>query len=130
MNKVFLFGRVGKEPTIRVTANADQVASFSIATSTISNRNGERKEHTEWHNCTAFKTTAGIVEKYVQKGLQLLVEGSIRTREYEKDGQKRYSTEIIVDKLTMVGKGEAPAIDAPAAKSSKKTDPYEDDVPF
>jgi single-strand DNA-binding protein len=130
MNKIFLFGRVGKDPVVKVTANADQVASFSIATSTVSNRNGERKEHTEWHNCVAFKSTASIVEKYVQKGSQLLVEGSVRTREYEKDGQKRYSTEVIVDRLTMVGKGDKPAVDAPVAKSGKKSDPYEDEVPF
>lgn len=130
MNKVILFGRVGKEPTIRVTANADQIASFSLATSSVSNRNGERKEHTEWHNCTAFKSTASIVERFVQKGSQVLVEGSIRTREYEKDGQKRYSTEIIVDRLTLVGRGESkPESNSHTNKAIKQVE-FDDEVPF
>jgi single-strand DNA-binding protein len=106
VNKVFLVGRLGKDPEIRATQSS-KVASFSIATSeTYKNRAGEKVEDTEWHNIVAWREgLVGILEKYVKKGDQIHIEGKLKTRTWEKDGITRYTTEIIADRLTMLGGG-------------------------
>lgn len=96
VNKCFLIGRVGKEPEVRTLESGNMVATFSVATSEkYKNKAGEMVETTEWHNIVAWKGLADVVSKYVKKGSNLFIEGKITTRSYEKDGVKKYTTEIM-----------------------------------
>jgi single-strand DNA-binding protein len=104
VNKVILVGRTGKEPEIR-SASGKQVANFSIATSESykDKTTGEKKETTEWHNLVAWSPLAEIVDKYVHKGDQVYIEGKLRTRSWEKDGVTRYTTEVLVNNIVLLG---------------------------
>lgn len=99
MNKVILIGRLGKDPESRFTQNNMQVVNFSVATS----KKVKGEEQTEWHNIVTFDKTAQIAEQYLTKGSLVCIEGFIQTSKYEKDGQTRYSTQIICDRLQMLG---------------------------
>jgi single-strand DNA-binding protein len=102
LNHCTFIGNVGKDPEIRSTANS-KVASLSIAcTEKWKDKSGESKEKTEWVRCTVWGGLADVVEKYVRKGSKLYVAGRMETREYEKDGVKRYATEINVNTLKML----------------------------
>lgn len=107
LNKVHLIGRVGKPVEIRTTDNS-KVASFTLATSErFKDRNGEVKEQTEWHNIVVWGKLADVCEKYVQKGSTLYVEGKLRTRSWDdKDGNKRYVTEILASAIQLLDKKE------------------------
>lgn len=137
VNKVMLLGRVGKEPVIRQTATGSVVANLSMATSTFSSKDGHRQEYTEWHNIVAFNKAAEVIQSYVKKGDQIFVEGSLQTRKYEKDGIERYSTEIIVGRLVLLGgksnKPEQTSSEDYAKASggkAKSFDDLRDDIPF
>jgi len=105
INKVILVGNLGKDPEVRSLDAGRKVANFSLATTeTYKNKNGERVEQTEWHNVVYYGPVAEVIEKYLRKGSQIYVEGKIRTRSYDdKEGIKRYVTEIIGDTMTMLG---------------------------
>lgn len=105
VNKAILLGNLGKDPEVRHLDSGRAVANFSIATSeTYKNRNGERVTNTEWHNVVLWTPLAEIAEKYLKKGNQVYIEGRITTRSYEdKDGVKKYITEIVGRELTMLG---------------------------
>ena len=111
LNKVMLIGNVGRDPEVRYldsngTGGGAKVATFTLATSEkYRDRNGELRENTEWHNIVAWRQTAEIAEKYVHKGTQLYIEGRLRTRSYTgQDGVKKYTTEITVDNLQLLGR--------------------------
>ena len=105
VNKVILVGNLGKDPEVRTLDNGAKVASFSLATSeTYKDKQGNKQTETEWHNIVAWRGLAEVVEKYMRKGMTVYLEGKIRTRSYEKDGNKRYTTEIIADTIQMLGK--------------------------
>ena len=127
INKVILVGHVGKDPDIRYLTSGDSVASFSLAT-TYRSKNGDV---TEWHNCSAFGKTAEVIGKYVKKGSQLYVEGRLQTRKYKaKDGTDRYTTEIIVSQMQMLG-GKADGQQAPAnPKYATQDDFPSEPIPF
>ncbi len=110
INKVILVGNVGKDPEIRHLDSGVAVASFTLATSeTYTAKNGDKVTSTEWHNIVLWRGLAEIAEKYVRKGRQLYIEGRIRSRSYEdKDGQKRYVTEIYGDVMKLLGTRETP----------------------
>ncbi|MCK3682925.1 single-stranded DNA-binding protein [Maribellus sp. YY47] len=105
VNKVILVGNVGKDPEVRHLDNGVAVANFPLATSeTYTAKNGEKVTTTEWHNIVLWRGLADVAEKYVTKGRQLYIEGRIRTRSYDdKDGNKRYTTEIYGDVMQMLG---------------------------
>ena len=105
VNKVILVGNVGKDPEIRHLDNGVAVANFTLATSeSYTAKNGEKVTTTEWHNIVLWRGLAEVAEKYVTKGRQLYIEGRIRTRNYDdKDGNKRYITEIYGDVMQMLG---------------------------
>jgi single-strand DNA-binding protein len=105
VNKVILVGNVGKDPEIRHLDSGVAVANFPLATSeTYTAKNGERVTTTEWHNIVLWRGLAEVAEKYVTKGRQLYIEGRIRTRSYDdKDGNKKYITEIYGDSMQMLG---------------------------
>ena len=111
LNKVTLIGNLGNDPEVRSTTGGNRVATFSLATSRSWNdASGAKQEKTEWHRCVVWNTKgsqlADIVEKYVKKGDKLYVEGRIEYRQWQdKEGQTRYSTEINVRELIMLGGG-------------------------
>jgi single-strand DNA-binding protein len=108
INKVILVGNVGADPEVRYIESNTPVCNLRIATSeSYKNRNGEKVTTTEWHTVVLWRGLAEIAEKYVKKGMQLYIEGKIRTRSWDdKDGNKRYATEIVADSLQLLGKRE------------------------
>jgi len=95
VNKVILVGNLGKDPEVKVLESGQMVANFSLATSeSYKDKNGQKVESTEWHNCVAWGKQAEIIEKYLKKGAKLFIDGKIKTRSYDKDGQTRYATDI------------------------------------
>lgn len=137
INKVILVGNIGKDPEVRYLEGGTAVANFPLATSeTYKDKNsGERKTNTEWHNIVLWRGLAEIAEKYLKKGTQIYVEGKLRTRQWQdKDGNNRYTTEIVGDNLQMLGKKEVSSTETAQTetKSAIKTTPSneEDDLPF
>lgn len=112
VNKVILVGNAGRDPEVRYLDGNSQngqsakVATFTLATSErYRDRNGELRENTEWHNIVAWRQSADVCEKYVKKGTQLYIEGKLRTRSFnDASGAKRYTTEIVVDTLQLLGR--------------------------
>lgn len=107
MNKVLLIGNVGKTPEIRYLETPDhpKVAQFTLATTESRKaKDGTVTKLTEWHNIVAWRGVADFVEKYIQKGSQVFIEGSLRTRSWEAKGQKVYRTEVIAENLQFVGR--------------------------
>jgi len=104
-NKVQLIGNLGQDPEIINLESGKMLAKFSIATNeSYKNSQGEKITDTQWHNIVAWGKTATIVEKYLQKGKEVAVEGKLTTRSWEdKDGMKRYSTEVVCNELLMLG---------------------------
>ena len=115
LNKVMLIGNVGNDPEIRTIPNGNKVAQFNLATSrTWNGQGGERQEKTEWHRCVLWNARgtglADVVEKYVKKGDRLYVEGSIEYRQWsDREGQTRYTTEIKVREMVMLGSRGGPS---------------------
>jgi len=105
MNKAILIGNLGRDPEISYTPGGMTIAKFSLATSERrKNKNtGEMKEHTDWHRITVFGRLAEICKDCLSKGRQVCIEGRIQTNSWEKDGIKRYTTEIIASKMKMLG---------------------------
>lgn len=105
LNKVMLIGRLGRDPEIRYSQQGTAVVNFSIATSEqwTDKNTGDRQEKTEWHRIVVFGKQAEICEKYLSKGSQIYIEGRLQTRNYEKDGQTHYITEIVVNNFQFLG---------------------------
>ena len=128
VNKVILVGNLGKDPEVRYLDSGVAVANFSLATTeNYKNKEGERVSQTEWHNIVLWRGLAEVAEKWLKKGSSVYVEGKIRTRKWEdKEGNTRYSTEILGDNMTMLGgkpTSESPAEHVPASDNK-------DDLPF
>jgi single-strand DNA-binding protein len=139
VNRVQILGHLGRDPEIRQTGNGGSVCNFTMATSEKwKDKVGESQERTEWHRIVVWGKTAELCAQYLRKGRQAFIEGRLQTREWEKDGMKRTTTEIVADKVTFVGGGEKresqPDTDAysPRAKVSGPPAPPEmdDDIPF
>ena len=104
INKVILVGHLGKDPEVRHLEGNVTVASFPLATSETYNKDG-RKEKTEWHNIVMWRGLADVASKYLQKGKLVYIEGKLRTRSFEdKEGHKKYTTEIVAENFTMLGR--------------------------
>lgn len=104
VNRVTLIGNLGKDPDVRYTASGTAVANVSLATGEkFKNKSGEWEERTEWHRVTFWGRTAEIVGEYLSKGKTVYIEGRLQTRDYEKDGVKHYVTEVVCDKMQMLG---------------------------
>lgn len=117
INKVILVGNVGVDPEVRALDSGAKVARIRLATTEryTDRQTNETKELTEWHTVTLWRGLADVVDKYVHKGSQLYIEGSLRTREWtDKDNQKRYSTEIVATEMKLLGR----RMDAPAQPSA------------
>jgi single-strand DNA-binding protein len=139
VNKVILIGNLGKDPEVRHTANGKAVARFSLATSEVWNdAEGTRQERTEWHNIVVWGKQGETCAQYLAKGRQAYIEGSIRNRSYDdKNGQKRYITEIVAQRVRFLGGGGGTRV-APEAEGYTQGEPpgggqpppADDDVPF
>lgn len=147
VNKVILVGNLGKDPELRYTAAGTAVCTFSIATSDrFKDKDGQQQEKTEWHNIVAWRQLAEICGKYLVKGRQVYIEGKIQSRTYDdRDGNKRYITEIVADQMQMLGRpgddsggnqsqshGQGQRREPRQERSSAQTPPQNDfeDVPF
>lgn len=124
VNKFIAIGNLGKDPET-ITTNSNNVSKFSIAvTESWKNKDGEKQQSTEWVNCECWGRLSEIVDKYLKKGSQVFIEGKLKTDTYEKDGQKKYSTKIVVNNLQMLGgKNDKQSNNSTDAKES-------DDLPF
>ena len=144
VNKVILVGNLGNEPETKYMPSGSAVTNISVATneSWKDKETGERVDRTEWHRVAMFNRLAEIAGEYLHKGSQVYIEGRIRTRKWQdKEGQDRYTTEIIADQMQMLG-GRGQASDmpdnfekgpAPAARQSAAPRPepeFDDDIPF
>lgn len=105
-NSVQLIGHVGQEPEIKNLEAGKKLANISIATNEVYYKeNGDKVEKTEWHRVTAWGKTAEIIEKYVTKGKEVAVEGKLTHRSYDdKDGNKRYITEVVINEILLLSK--------------------------
>jgi single-strand DNA-binding protein len=151
VNKVILVGNLGRDPETRYTTSGDAVTNIRVATTdTWKDKNGEKQERTEWHTVVFFGRQAEIAGEYLKKGRQVYVEGRLQTRKWQdKEGQDRYTTEIVADRMQMLGSREgsgAPVAAEPserastaeprsgtkggAAPAKKNVDELDDDIPF
>ena len=159
VNKVILIGNLGRDPETRYMPDGGAITNISIATTeTWKDKNGDKQEKTEWHRVAFFGKLAEIAGEYLKKGSQCYVEGRLQTRKWQdKDGQDKYTTEIVADRMQMLGSrqgmgggdrgggdmperessgggggggGAARGAAKPAAKSGGKFDDFEDDIPF
>lgn len=147
VNRVILLGNIGKDPDVRYTPNGAAVANASLATSKKWKDKNTHEQHinTEWHRLVFFNRLAEIVSEHVKKGTKLYIEGSLQTKKWQdKDGKERYTTEILVDSIQMLGSNKDNELDENAGKKvyPPKTDAlgksdalpaggaFEDDIPF
>lgn len=129
LNKVTLFGNLGADPELRMTGGGTPVLVFRMATTEVYfDKNQQKQERTEWHHVTLFGARAEPLSKLLFKGSRVLVEGRLQTTSYEKEGSKRYKTEVIVSDLILSG---APRSGANGMHTRTDAAPFEDaDVPF
>lgn len=105
INKVILVGHLGKDPEIRQLEGGVSVVSFPLATTENFNKDGKKVEQTEWHNIVLWRSLADVAAKFLHKGKLVYIEGKLRTRSFDdKEGIKRYITEVIADNFTMLGR--------------------------
>ena len=141
INKVILVGNLGADPEVRYMPSGSAVTNLSVATSESwkDKQTGEQKERTEWHKVAMFGRLAEISAEYLRKGSQVYIEGRIRTRKWQdKDGNDRWTTEVIADEMQMLGGrggGGAPArgdsqSQSPAPQRAAEPDEFDDDIPF
>ncbi|MBP1684689.1 MAG: ssb [Deltaproteobacteria bacterium] len=134
VNKVILVGNLGKDPEVRFTPNGRALAKFPVATSERwTDQDGNKQERTEWHNVVVWGKQAETCGQYLAKGRQVFVEGSIRTRQYDdKDGNKRYITEIVARDVRFLGGGGRGAAEPGGIPLGEDAGgpPADDDIPF
>ena len=122
INKVILVGHLGKDPEVRYLEGGVSVASFPLATTETFNKDGRKVEQTEWHNIVLWRSLADVAAKFLQKGKLVYIEGKLRTRSFEdKEGVKKYTTEIVAENFTMLGR--KTDFEAEPYKSTAKAEP-------
>ncbi len=130
LNKVMLIGRLGSDPEIRYTQDGTPVANFSLATDSPVKRGDQWESETEWHRIVAWRRLAEICSEYLSKGRLVYVEGRLRTRSWEdRDGNKRWTTEIIARDIQML-ESRASGAEGSGEDLQPPEPPIEDDVPF
>jgi single-strand DNA-binding protein len=138
INKVILIGHLGKDPEMRYLEGGVSVTSFPLATSETFNKDGQKVEQTEWHNIVMWRGLADVAGKFLQKGKLVYIEGKLRTRSFEdKEGIKKYTTEVVAENFTMLGRKSDFEDNAPRqpSRNSHNNDNFTssaavDDLPF
>ena len=139
VNKVLLLGRIGQEPELKTTPTGQSVCNFSLATSERWSKDGQKQERTTWHSIVVWGKNAENCAKFLSKGSEVFVEGKIQVRDYEKDGVKRYVTEIVADGVNFISgnsdknsalKQAHDANDSGTHQVSTNADFSSDDLPF
>ncbi len=138
INKVILIGHLGKDPELRYLEGGVSVTSFPLATSETFNKDGQKVEQTEWHNIVMWRGLADLASKYLSKGKLVYIEGKLRTRSFEdKAGIKKYTTEVVAENFTMLGRKSDFEDGAPSRQGFKSIADNdllngngEDDMPF
>ena len=141
INKVILIGNLGGDPEAKFMPSGGAVTNITVATSESwkDKTSGEQKEQTEWHKVVFFNRLAEIAGEYLSKGSKVYIEGSLRTRSWEQDGQKKYMTEIVASEMQMLdSRGESTQAARPEQKPAQKPAPqqaqgyddFDDDIPF
>ncbi|MFQ6618933.1 MAG: single-stranded DNA-binding protein [Fidelibacterota bacterium] len=130
VNKVILVGYLGADPELRYTPAGVATATFNIATNEVwKDQDGTQQERTEWHRIVAWRKLAEFCGEWLKKGRLVYISGRLQTRSWEdKDGIKRYTTEIVADELTMLGRAEMAAVEEKIPASPEKEE--QDDLPF
>lgn len=120
INKVMLIGRLGQDPDLKYTPAGTAVCNFSVATSdSWVDKNGQKQEKTEWHRIVVWGKLAELCNQYLQKGRQAYIEGSLQTRSWEKDGIKRYSTEVVAKNVQFLGSASSSQRDSKGSNQSQ-----------
>jgi single-strand DNA-binding protein len=137
LNQIFLIGRLGKDPDCKEIVNGMKVCNFTLA---VPYQKKGEEEQPEWFSCVAFDKLAEVMEKFLQKGSEVFVSGRVRTRKWQdNDGNTRYATEVVCDRLQMLGKaGDKPASAGratgtkpkPVQNTKEAVDQFDDDIPF
>lgn len=140
VNKVILIGHLGKDPESRTFEGGNMTTKFTLATNEVyKDKNGTRVENTEWHNIATWGKLADIASKLLHKGSQIYVEGKLKTRSWDdKDGNKKYITEVIADTFTLLDKksssdssyGDVSSIDSHSNSTESSNAAPDDDLPF
>ena len=140
INKVILVGNLGRDPETRYMPSGNAVTNVSVATSKSwkDRDSGEQKDRTEWHRVVFFNRLAEIANEYLKKGSKVYVEGELRTREWEREGQKHYTTEVVANEMQMLdNRGDMPVSNTevnPTSTTSNFASPppedFDDDIPF
>jgi single-strand DNA-binding protein len=135
VNKVILIGNLGKDPEMRYLPNGDPVVKFPLATGAKwKDKNGQFQERTDWHNIVAFRRQAEVCNEYLKKGSPVYVEGRIQTRSYDdRDGNKKWITEIIAQSIQMLGRKGEPEEEVPGEMEEplvEETKTGDEDIPF
>jgi single-strand DNA-binding protein len=139
VNKTILLGNLGKDPELKFLPNGDAVCNFSIATTdSWKNKDGTKQEKTEWHNIVLYRKLAEIAGEYLRKGSSVYIEGSLQTRKWtNKEGQERYTTEIIGNSMQMLGSKSSQSTNVPDVPEDKEytrgsaaVEGADEDVPF
>lgn len=128
VNKVIIVGNLGRDPEVRFTQGGAAVCNLSVAVGERVKKGEAWEDHTEWFRVVVFGKTAENAGQYLQKGRQVYIEGKLRQREYEKDGQKQRSTEVVADVLQWLGGGKGEGGEARAKPAAQSVDA--DDLPF
>src|ERR1700742_441097 len=129
INKVILVGHLGKDPEVRYLEGGVSVTSFPLATSESYNKDGRKVEQTEWHNIVMWRGLADVAAKFLQKGKLVYIEGKLRTRSFEdKEGVKKYTTEIVAENFTLLGRKSDFEADAYPRPHGTKGDETTDDL--
>lgn len=132
LNKVILIGNLTKDVDMRYTASQDGIANFSVATNRRwKDKNGQKKDESEFHNITVFGGLAKICGEYLKKGSKVYLEGRIKTESWEKDGEKKYRTVIIAEDMKMLdGRGSVESSQSHSRQQANNDDFDDSDIPF
>ncbi len=132
LNKVLLIGNLGRDPEVKYTPSGTAIANFSIATTEKWTKDGQKNEKTEWHKIVAWQRLAEICGEYLHKGSQVYVEGKLQTRSWDdKEGNKKYTTEIVINQMQMLGSRSEPKQDrGPEGINPGDTTPDGEEIPF
>lgn len=124
INKVIIIGNLGQDPDMRYTPTGAAVCSISVATTESWNKDGQKQEKTEWHRIIIWNKRAEVCAKYLAKGSKVYIEGKLQTRSFEKDGVKKYITEIIATDVQFLTKNESGNQERPAPSQPQSNDDY------